>query len=304
LSRPSSLIVGANGQVGRALLRVLGERALPAGRTAHEPGWVVSDLGAMAHDREAAARTLEGLDLSAVYCVGGATDVERCETDEAWAMETNCDGPAALARASRGLPFVFFSTDYVFDGIEAPGHPAGPYSEDSPTHPLSVYGRSKLLGEQAVLAAHPSALVIRTSVVYGYDAQRKNFLYTLHRLLSAGTPMRVADDQLSSPTFNEDLAAATVALLERGHTGLFHVVGPEVMSRFDFALLAAEILGLDRSLLSPLKTHELNQRAPRPLVSGMRIDKLRAALPDLPMRSNDAAIRAWQQQEPLAQPAR
>ena len=289
-----SLVVGANGQVGRALLRVLGPAALPAGRSAHEDGWVQCDLAQCAHDPDAAARALHGLNLSAIYCVGGATDVERCEIDIPWAMETNCDGPAALARASKGLPFVFFSTDYIFDGV------AGPYDEQAPTNPLSVYGRSKLLGEQAVLAARPDALIIRTSVVYGYDAQRKNFLYTLSRLLRAGTPMRIADDQISSPTYNEDLARATVALMDRGHHGIFNVVGPEVMSRFDFALLGADVLGLDRSLLSPLKTSELNQRAARPLASGMKIGKLQAALPDVPMRLNAEGIRAWQQQEPPA----
>jgi dTDP-4-dehydrorhamnose reductase len=284
--------VGANGQVGQVLLQVLGPNALPAGRTAREAGWLQCDLAQFASDPASADKALNGLDLAAVYCVGGATDVERCETDVTWAMQVNCDGPAALARASRGVPFVFFSTDYVFDG--GLHGPPGPYDEHSPTNPLSVYGRSKLLGEQAVLAARPDALIVRTTVVYGYDAQRKNWLYTLTRLLSAGTPMRIADDQLSSPTYNEDLARATVALVEGGHTGLFNIVGPEVLSRFDFSVLAAGILGLDGSLLSPVKTSELNQRAPRPLASGLKIDKLRAAVPQAIMRPNADAIRAWQ----------
>lgn len=287
------LIVGAAGQVGAKLLEALGPSAIPAGRIAAQEGWRQIDIASLARDPDAASRALDGLELSAIYCVGGATDVERCETDVAWAMETNCEGPIALARASRGVPFVFFSTDYVFDGREHPG----PYSESSPTNPLSVYGRSKLLGEQGILAARPDALIVRTNVVYGPDRQRKNFLYTLSRLLGQGTQMRVPTDQISSPTYNEDLARAAIALVEGRHSGIFNVAGPDLISRYDFAILAADILSLDKSLIHPVTTAELNQRAVRPLAAGMLIDKLRAAIPHIRMRASDEAIRAWQSTE-------
>jgi dTDP-4-dehydrorhamnose reductase len=287
---PRPLIVGSAGQVGATLTKQL-PSALAATRTPNETGAPIVDLVALAHNPSFAARLLDDLQPTSILCVGGATDVERCETDPAWANDTNATGPAALAAAARSIPFVFFSTDYVFDGSDE--HP-GPYAEDAPTHPLSVYGRSKLAGERAILAAHPSALILRTNVVFGPDRQRKNFLYTLHRLLSAGTTMRVPTDQLSTPTYNEDLAAATLALANAGHTGLFNISGHELLSRYDFALLAADILSLDASLIQPVVTSDLNQKAPRPLRAGLRIDKLLATLPTLRIRSTRQAILDWQ----------
>jgi dTDP-4-dehydrorhamnose reductase len=289
---PRPLVVGSAGQVGAALIKQLGPNALAATRTPHANNTPVVDLVALAHDPALAPKLLDTLQPTSILCVGGATDVERCETDIAWAEDTNANGPAALAAAARSLPFVFFSTDYVFDGTD---QNPGPYSEDAPTHPLSVYGKSKLAGERAILAAHPSALIVRTNVVFGPDRQRKNFLYTLQRLLSAGTVMRVPTDQLSTPTYNEDLALATIALANAAHSGLFNISGHELLSRYDFALLAADILALDASLIHPVTTADLNQRAPRPLHGGLRIEKLLAALPALKIRSTAQAIQDWKQ---------
>jgi dTDP-4-dehydrorhamnose reductase len=292
-SRP--LVVGSAGQVGAALLKQLPLTALAATRTPNAANAPVVDLIALAHNPSLATQLLDDLQPTSILCVGGATDVERCETDPAWANDTNSNGPAALAHAAQHIPFIFFSTDYVFDGSD---ENPGPYSEDAPTNPLSIYGRSKLAGERAILAAHPDALILRTNVVYGPDRQRKNFFYTLHRLLSAGTPMSIPTDQLSTPTYNEDLAAATLALANAGHTGLFNISGHELLSRYDFALLAAEALSLDASLIQPILTADLNQRAARPLRGGLRIDKLLSTLPDLKIRTTRQAIEDWQRDQP------
>jgi dTDP-4-dehydrorhamnose reductase len=288
-SRP--LVVGAAGQVGKALTAALGPAALKAGRAPAHDDWLQIDLAALAHGPSATASALSSLNLSAIYCVGGATDVERCETDSAWAMDTNCHGPVALAQASGNIPFVFFSTDYVFDGGAAT--PPGPYDENAATNALSVYGRSKLLGEQGVLSARPDALILRTTGVYGPDSQQKNFLYTLRRLLSSGQTMRVPSDQLSTPTYNEDLANAAIGLIQAGQSGVFNVAGPDLLSRYDFALQAASMLGLDATLLEAIPTSALNQKAPRPLASGLLIDKLRNTLPSLRIHTTTEAIEAW-----------
>ena len=286
-SAPKALIVGAHGQVGAAIASILGPGAIATGRHKLADETLQVDLIALAAQPGLADRLLAPLHLSAVYCVGGATDVERCESDEAWAMGTNCFGPAALAAAARHLPFIYFSTEYVFDGAN------GPYDEGEATHPLSAYGRSKLAGEQRVLEAHPNALILRTTVVYGPDRQGKNFLYTLQRLLSAGQGMRVPTDQISTPTYNEDLARAAVELVSLGATGVFNVTGPELLSRYDFALLATGILGLDASLITPVTTAELKQKAPRPLRAGLLTGKLQRTLQGTRMRPNREAIEAW-----------
>lgn len=284
------LVLGATGQLGAALCRQLGDAAVPAARRPPSPEWVTLDLNALteAPDELVAAHNLTG-----IICSAGATDVERCESDPAWADAANHFGPLALARAAAhaGIPFVFYSTDYVFPGTE---ENPGPYREDAPTHPLSVYGGTKREGEIEVLKENPNALVLRTTTVYGPDPQGKNFLYTLRRLLSSGQTMRVPTDQLATPTYNEDLAAATLALLRGGHSGLFHAAGPEMLARIDFARLACGILGLDETLLVPLTTPELNQRAARPLIAGLDSTKLAQTLGRDFFRAPEQGIRDWQ----------
>lgn len=295
---PRTLVLGASGQLGHALVQQLGpDAALPAARNPKDPDWLKLDLADLDGSPSSVDKTLDTLlaphSLAAIICSAGATDVERCESDLPWAAAANHLGPAALARAAarRSIPFVFFSTDYVFDGTAA--NP-GPYAESAPTNPLSVYGRTKLEGELAVLNAHPRALVLRTTTVYGPDPQGKNFLYTLRRLLSSGTTMRVPTDQLATPTYNHDLAAATLALLREGHSGLFHAAGPTMLSRIDFARLACQLLALDPALLIPLTTPELNQRAARPLIAGLDSTRLSTTLNQQLFRTPHQGILDWQ----------
>jgi dTDP-4-dehydrorhamnose reductase len=289
-------VVGASGQVGNQIVMVLGDNAQRGGRTLKAPtgedgGWVHADLVSFAKNPDLAKRLIDRHSPSAIYCVGGATDVERCETERDWAMDTNCHGPAALAQAAQDIPFVYFSTEYVFDGKN------GPYEEESETHALSVYGCSKLSGERAILKAHGSPLIIRTTVVYGFDVAGKNFLYALRRRLGAGEVMRVPSDQVSTPTYNRDLAVATVELVRSAQSGVFHVCGPELLSRYEFALLAASELGLDCDLVRSARTLELGQKAPRPLKAGLSTAKLGRELPQVKMRSNKEAIADWMRQE-------
>jgi dTDP-4-dehydrorhamnose reductase len=287
---PRCLIVGASGQVGAQIFSVLGpERAAAASREAERPGWLQLDLAVLAMEPIRAANAIAELRACAVFCVGGMTDVERCEREPEMAMKVNCDGPAVLAGAAarHGAPFVYFSTEYVFDGKN------GPYAEDAPPSPISVYGQSKWMGERAVLKAHPSALIIRTTVVYGPDPKSRNFLYSLRRAIQSGRTMRVANDQISTPTYNRDLARTTIALVEAQAHGVWHVCGPERLSRFEFALRAAHVMGLDPSRIVGVPTSELGQVAPRPLDAGLSIEKLHR-LPSLPsMRGTEEAIREW-----------
>lgn len=154
-------------------------------------GWVSLDLGTLAREPHLAAALIRDLQVSAVYCAGGATNVELCETQPEMALAVNCAGPAALAAAAREIPFVYFSIEYVFDGL------AGPYHEDSAAAPISAYGRSKWRGEVEVRNSHPSPLIVRTTVVYGSDPGHRNFLYSLRRCLSSQQVFRVPMDQIS-----------------------------------------------------------------------------------------------------------
>jgi dTDP-4-dehydrorhamnose reductase len=241
----------------------------------------------MASCPSSAAMLIAEQDCQAAYCVGGATNVERCETDPEWAINTNFLGPVALAKAAINIPFVYFSTEYVFDGAN------GPYRETDSRSPISIYGWSKSLAEQEILSIHPRALIVRTTVVYGSDPREKNFLYSLRTQLSLGKTFRVPVDQISTPTYNRDLALATLQLVKHGASGIFHVCGPELLSRCDLAILAAHIMQLDASLVVGVSTAELNQIAPRPLHAGLSIDKLLTCIPSISMCGANAGISEW-----------
>ena len=232
---------------------------------------------------------LESVDLNAIYCVGGMTNVELCEEERDLAIHTNCYGPKVLAKVAneRNIPFVYFSTEYIFDGVN------GPYDEEAAASPISGYGISKWQGEEAVLDVCSRALILRTTVVYGPDDAQKNFLYSLRRALMAGDSFRVPEDQISTPTYNRDLANATLRLVEAGATGVFNVCGPELLSRLQFAVYAARFWGLDTGLVSGVPTSGLVQRAPRPLNAGLLIDKLQNIYPEVRMRGLADSLSDW-----------
>ncbi len=235
------------------------------------------------------ARVLDATEPDCILFAGAMAFVDGCETEPGLAVRANAHGPSAVASYARahGIKFAFFSSDYVFDG--SPVHP-GPYLESAQPNPLNVYGRSKLQGERATLRLHPEALILRTSWVYGTDAAGKNFLGTLLRQLAAGQRIRVPSDQISTPTYNRDLAKATLQLIAAGAFGVVHVTGPELMSRGELALRVASFFGLDSSLIEAVPTSELGQIAKRPLASGLVSERLGRGLPAIAMHTLAEAL--------------
>src|SRR6266542_2826538 len=281
-----ALVIGASGQVGAALLAELGARGHEAlGTYAHHPAAGLTALDIT--DRGAVERAIGGARADWVLCPAGLTHVDYCEEHPTEAFAINRDAALHAAREGgrAGAGFVFYSTEYVFDGER------GPYAEEDPARPLSVYGRSKWEGERAVLAEIERALVVRTTVVYGPDPQGKNFVYQLIRNCRSGQAMRIPADQVSSPTYNADLARGTIELCERDLSGVYHLAGDGVMDRFAFARLACEVFAVDPSRLTPVVTSALGQKAARPLKGGLRIAKARGLL-STPLRSPEAGLRA------------
>jgi dTDP-4-dehydrorhamnose reductase len=268
-----ALVIGASGQVGAALLHALRSRGHEAHGTYAQhaaPGLVHLDLADHAAVERAAAQARPEW----IFCPAGLSFVDYCEDHPGEAMAANRDGPAGAARAAEALDagFVYYSTDYVFDGK------GGPFGEDDTPRPLCVYGRSKHEGEQAVLAACRRAVIVRPSVVYGPERQEKNFVYQLIRASKAGQGFRVAVDQKASPSYNADVAAASVELAEGDLHGIWHIAGPEVLDRYEFALRICREFGLDRSRLSAVTTASLAQKASRPLDGGLTVAKAQARL--------------------------
>lgn len=260
-----ALVIGAGGQIGAILAAqcsLKGMETLGAGVGAEA---LRLDLGAADSVQEAFAQARPDI----VFLCGAMTHVDGCERDPELASRVNARGPALVAGQCRaaGARLVYLSTEYVFDGK------AGPYGEDDPVNPISVYGRTKLEGEQAVLAL-ADALVIRTTVVYSHGAASMNFIMQLINNARAGRVMRVPQDQFSNPTYAPELAAAILELADKGAAGIYNVVGPELLNRYDFALKACAVLGFDASFLKPVTTAQLGQAAARPLKAGLKTLKL------------------------------
>jgi dTDP-4-dehydrorhamnose reductase len=281
-----SLIIGASGQVGGAIALALLDRGHHVVGTHHrqpQPGTRPLDL----RDASATERLIAEVEPDWVICPGSLTAVDYCESHPDEAMAANRDAPAAAARAAakRGAGFVYFSTEYVFDGT------AGPYTEDDPVNPQSVYARSKLEGERRAVEENPRTIVIRTTVVYGPERQGKNFVYQVLRRARAGETVHAPNDQRSSPTYNVDLAAATVELIEHDFRGVLNVAGPVVLDRHAFTLEVCAAFGLDVRRVEGVTTESLRQPARRPLNAGLVIDRARALL-STPLRAPREALAA------------
>ncbi|MFA6029908.1 MAG: SDR family oxidoreductase [Elusimicrobiota bacterium] len=268
-----ALIVGATGLLGHAFWRHLrGRPGWEAAGTTYDlplPDLVSLDVrteGAFSH-------VLERVRPEVVFFPASNPFVDYCERNPAETRRLNVEATLAAARASRaaGARFVFFSSDYVFDGAR------GGYCEDDPPSPLNEYGRQKLEVERELARADPSALVVRTSAIYGWELGPRNFVLQVLRSLAAGTPLRCARDQRYNPTWAPALAAAVAELAAAGASGLFHAAGSEKVSRLELARAVAEVFGFDGSRVESVPLSELCPAGGTPRPADSSLDSSRLA---------------------------
>lgn len=264
------LIVGASGFVGSALRAAYGAEAVGTYYSHPAAGLRLLDI----RDQGAVRRLVDEARPEIIIHPAAQPHVDWCEDHVQESYDINVGGTCNVAEAARaaGARYVFFSTDYVFDGA------AGPYREEAATGPLNVYGRHKLEAERAVAAIVPDHVIVRVCGVYGFEGQGKNFVMALLAKGKRGEPMNVPSDQWGTPTYADNLAAAVQELAQSTHRGVYHVVGPAYLDRVSFARLGCEVFGVDPGFLRPRTTAELGQRAPRPLRGGLNTTKVRAVL--------------------------
>lgn len=263
------LVCGRNGQLAQAL-----QGALAGLGELHLLGREQLDL---AHP-EALREPLRQLAPDLIVNAAAYTAVDQAEQDAQRAFAINAEGPRVLAEetARLGVPLIHYSTDYVFDGSKP-----SPYTEQDTPHPLSVYGCSKLAGEQAIAAVVGEHLILRTSWVYSLHG--RNFLLTMQRLLQERPQLRVVDDQIGAPTWTATIAASTRALIERwqagqpGAWGTYHLTAQGETSWFGFAQAIGEHLraqGLPCAELLPIPSSEYPTPARRPRNSRLDCSRL------------------------------
>jgi len=186
------------------------------------------------------------------------TDVDGCEEHEESAFSLNAQGPKLLAQACRqcGTKLLHISTDYVFDGEQAE-----PYTEEDAPHPISVYGRSKLAGEEGIQCSMQDFIIVRPQWLFG--PRGKNFVSTILGIARDRDSINVVNDQWGSPTYSKDLAKAIRLLIDHDARGIYHVSNRGRATWYDLAKKAIEFMELGTKVV-PVGTDEFPRPAPRP----------------------------------------
>ena len=194
-----------------------------------------------------------------IHCAALA-NVDACEKDAELAQRLNAEIPGKLARhvGRGGARLLHISTDFVFDGVR------GNYTEEDQPNPLSVYSHSKLAGERAVLEADPAAIVARVNLFGWSRSGRRSLAEFFFNSLSAGQPVKGFYDVFFCPLLANDLADVLLRMLEAGLSGLYHVVSPTALNKYEFGLAIARRFGLDPNLISPISVQDAGLAAALP----------------------------------------
>jgi dTDP-4-dehydrorhamnose reductase len=256
------LVFGANGQLGRDLLRVFEQEGEVLGVDLPE-----CDVAREEHVRAAIAEFRPALVINAA----AFTNVEAAEDAEADAFRVNETGAGVVAATagSMGIPVVYYSTDYVFGGTKT-----SPYEPDDPISPIGVYARSKARGEEATRRATHAHFIVRTAWLFGPGGN--NFVEKMLALAASRPALKVVRDEIGSPTHTLDLARATKALAATTHYGTYHAVNEGWCSRFEFAQAIFDLTGTVVDV-TPCASADFPTKAERPLYSVLSNQKLQAA---------------------------
>lgn len=220
------VVYGQNGQLGNALAKILQDNAVVFASREYD----FSNL-------ENIQQALKNIDAKVIINATAYTDVNKAETDEEAAFKANALIPEALAKYCKQevIPFIHYSTDYVFPGVGEK-----PQNEDTQTSPLNAYGRTKLAGEEKIIAVGGKYLIFRTSWVYNHS--HKNFFTTMLKLAAERESLSVVRDQYGAPTYAAHLAKATLEILRyceqlngKFPSGIYHLCNSGVTSWHGFA---------------------------------------------------------------------
>lgn len=249
------LITGSNGMLGHDLEEVLKDK--------HELVLTTSKTLDIT-DKDKTIEIIKENNPDIVINSAAYTDVDGCETNQDLAYAVNGEGVKNLALACKEIdcPLVHVSTDYVFDGTAR-----DPISEDGEIGPISVYGKSKLKGEEAILEILDKYFIVRTAWLYGING--KNFPKTMLELAKDHPEITVVYDEVGTPTYTPDLAYGISQLIETDLYGIYHLTNSGSCSWCEFAKYIFEIAGLDINVV-PVTASEFSRPAPRPSYSVLK----------------------------------
>ncbi len=292
------LVTGANGLVGRVLVKALaltGHEVIATGKGPSRLGfehnllrWYDADI---THPFQ--LRVIIEAEKPEVVIHGAAmTQVDECEQRQKEAHSLNVEATARLLLDAEEFSsyFIFLSTDFVFDGER------GMYKEDDDVNPISWYGQTKVEAEAVVQTSTIPWAIVRTCLVYGTKPEggRANLYSWIRESLEAGKAIKVVDDQWRTPTLVDDLVNGILLLVEQQKEGIWHLSGRDELTPYRFALKLAEAYGLDSGLLEKVTADNFSQPGKRPLLTGFNIEKASMELGFAP-RSIDEAFEYLRQ---------
>ena len=260
------LVTGANGQLGNEMRRL---------GAVSPNNYIFTDVAELdITDKDAVMAFTKENSVNIIVNCAAYTNVDKAEDDEATATLINATAVKNLAEAVKAVDGTLFhiSTDYVF-GAEG----NTPRTEDMPTNPLGVYGRTKLLGEQAIAEVGAKAITIRTAWLYSEFGN--NFLKTMLRLTAEKEALNVVFDQVGTPTYAGDLALAIFSIIEgeiyEGNEGVYHFSNEGVCSWYDFAQEIATVMRHDKCKINPCHSSEFPSKVTRPPFSVLDKTKIK-----------------------------
>tara|TARA_B100000508_G_scaffold75230_1_gene58587 strand:+ start:48405 stop:49307 length:903 start_codon:yes stop_codon:yes gene_type:complete len=287
------LITGSNGLLGQHLVRDFSNNCTALLATSFGKNRLEDEVenyrSLDVSDYSAVLNVIEEFQPDVIINAAAATDVDKCEDEPQFCDAINHLGVRNIVKAVKKLKInthlIHISTDFIFDGEKME------YDEEDAPDPLSEYGKSKLLGENALKDAHYSNFtIVRTSLVYGVGkALNKGniFLWAMEKLRN-GDELTIVNDQFRSPTYVNDLSKACFDIANSYLTGIINIAGKETLSMYEYICQVAEYIGKDRSLVQPITSEVLNQKAHRPKGSGLSINKAREKLLYKPTEFKDS----------------
>lgn len=207
----------------------------------------------------------------AIIHTAAMTNVDTCEEQKELAFELNVSSVITLIKVCEeyDVQLIHLSTDFIFDGED------GPYNEEAAPNPLSYYGETKLLAEEAIKRSTAKWAILRTIIVYGIvsDMSRSNIVLWAKGALEKGNPLNIVNDQWRMPTLAEDLADCCLLAVEHNAQGVYNASGKDMMSIAELVRKVADFWGLDKNLINEISAATLNQTAKRPVKTGFILDK-------------------------------
>ena len=273
------LVIGAKGMLGKDLVEILRSSSRVDQHLDCEIlGWDIEEIDIQ--EEKNTVTKIESLRPNIVINIAAYTNVDGCESHDEKAFAINAEGMrhVALGALRCRAKVVYLSTDYIFDGKKRE-----PYLEDDPPHPLSVYGRSKLRGEQYVQEMVEDALIVRTQWLYGKYGN--NFVASVLRQAREKEVLSIVNDQVGSPTHTIDLSRAISVLIQCDARGVFHVANSDLCTWFAFGQEILKLSGMEGVRIVPISSEELGRPAKRPLYSVLNTEKLK--------RETGMTLRPW-----------